>query len=109
MKLMNTKANELYYETYTLLDNPKLKWPYPWKNDLWKKVQIIHDSIHADYLNALDDEGVSVSNRVQDKEEIQTLEKCLEDVKKFPIQPSAYCVRGDFQHDSSIANPLCEW
>ena len=109
MKPMDAKANSLYYETYTLLDNPKLKWPYPWKNDLWKKTQMIHDTVHSDYLQAVEDEGVSVSERVQDKEELHTLEKCLEDVKTFPTQPSGYCVRGDFQYDSSIVNPLCEW
>lgn len=109
MKPMNTKANTLYYETYTLLDNPKLKWPYPWKNDLWKKAQMIHDTIHSDYLQALDNNGVSVSERAQDKEEIQTLEKCLEDLKTFPTHPSGYCVRGDFDYDSSIVDHLCEW
>ena len=109
MKPMDTKANELYYETYTLLDNPKLKWPYPWKNNLWIKAQMIHDSIHADYLNALNDEGVSVSNRTQYKEELETLEKCLTDVKTFPTHPSAYCVRGDFSYDSSLVPILCDW
>ena len=109
MKPMNAKANSLYYETYTLLDNPKLKWTYQWKNSLWKKAQMIHDTIHSDYLQAMDDNGVSISERAQDKEEIQTLEKCLEDLKTFPNHPSGYCVRGDFRYDSSIVDHSCGW